>query len=770
MTDFSGNQIPSFFGEMTSLEYLDLGSTNLQGSIPEALGNMTALVYLDLSNNKLEGEIWKSPIWNICTLRTLYLSSNNFRGVQVLSKLSDHKSVFKCTYYFLEILDLSWNSIMGLFSNLTLLSSLKELRLSSNQMNGSVLESVGKLSNLEILDLSWNSITGLFPNLTLLSSLKELSLSSNQLNGSVPESVGKLSNLEILYLSNNSFNGVVSETHFLKLSKLKHLDLSWNHLILNVSSDWVPPFHLDDILLSNCTLGPHFPEWLRTQQNCARLDISNTRISESIPSWFWNSSIGYHFADLSENQISGTIPNSSLQWETYPEIDLSSNQLEGPIPLFLFQVFALYLSGNKFSGLNCLCDVRDESQLSFLDVSHNQLSGTIPNCWSNFKNMIVLNLANNKLSGKIPTSIGSLTQIEVLHLGNNNFNGELPITLKNCPELVVFDVGHNKLSGPVPTWIGKSLTKLAIVVLRSNQLNGSIPSNMCRLQHLQLLDLSTNHISGNIPICVGNFTEMRKTGSVDTPISHSFGIIPTNDQVEIVWKGMLFHHGEIVWKGILSDHVEIVWKGKLSDFGSTLRLVRSVDLSCNELNGEIPREITQLAALLSLNLSTNNMSGRIPPQIGSMKSLDALDLSDNHFSGHIPESLGLIDGLGVLNLSNNDLSGKIPTSTQLQSRSASSYMGNPRLCGAPLDNKYCPGEEPPISKPTDQEDENEFISQGFYASMGAGFVVGFWGFIGTLLFNKTWRLEYFNWLNDLVDWIFVIVAVQSQKFHTALRS
>ena len=203
-------------------------------------------------------------------------------------------------------------------------------------------------------------------------------------------------------------------------------------------------------------------------------------------------------------------------------------------------------------------------------------------------------------------------------------------------------------------------------------------------------------------------------------------------------------------------------------------LVKSIDLSCNALEGEIPREITQLVGLVSLNLSRNDMSGQIPLQIGSMKSLDALDLSDSHFSGHIPSSLGLIDCLGVLNLSNNNLSGKIPTSTQLQSRNASSYMGNPGLCGAPLDNKFCPGEEPFVSKPTNHEagseDEDEFISQGFYASMGAGFVVGFWGFVGTLLFNKTWRLAYLKWLNGLVDWIYVIVAVHKQKFLTALRS
>ena len=213
----------------------------------------------------------------------------------------------------------------------------------------------------------------------------------------------------------------------------------------------------------------------------------------------------------------------------------------------------------------------------------------------------------------------------------------------------------------------------------------------------------------------------------------------------------------------------------MSEFGTTLGLVKIVDLSCNELDGEIPREITQLVGLVSLNLSTNNMSGQSPLEMGNLKSLDALDLSDNHFSGHIPSSLSLIDCLGVLNLSNNNLSGKIPTSTQLQSFNASSFMGNPGLCGAPLDNKFCPGEEPFISKPPNpeagsEEDEDEFISQGFYASMGAGFVVGFWGFVGTLLFNKTWRLAYLKLLNGLVDWIYVIVAVHKQKFLAALRS
>ena len=63
------------------------------------------------------------------------------------------------------------------------------------------------------------------------------------------------------------------------------------------------------------------------------------------------------------------------------------------------------------------------------------------------------------------------------------------------------------------------------------------------------------------------------------------------------------------------------------EFGTTLGLVKSIDLSCNAREGEIPREITQHVGLVSLNLSRNDVSGQIPLQISDMKSLDALDLS-----------------------------------------------------------------------------------------------------------------------------------------------
>ena len=152
----------------------------------------------------------------------------------------------------------------------------------------------------------------------------------------------------------------------------------------------------------------------------------------------------------------------------------------------------------------------------------------------------------------------------------------------------------------------------------------------------------------------------------------------------------------------------------------------------------------ELVGLVSLNLSRNRLTGQITSEIDMLQSLDALDLSKNQLSGGIPSSLSHIDHLSVLDLSNNNLSGKILTSPQFDTFNASSYEGNPNLCGALLP-KICPGEEiaqnPAMigsREHASMQDEKEgFISIGFYVSVALGFIAGFWGVVGTLILNMS---------------------------------
>ncbi|XP_048421238.1 receptor-like protein EIX2 [Pyrus x bretschneideri] len=667
-----GGRLSSQVGNLTHLQYLDL-SFNKFASVENLnswLPRLSSLTYLDLSWSNLSNSYdWLEAIKMLPKLTNLSLagcglpsplihsstlfninSSKSLAHVELFSnQLTSSIFVWLSNYNAsLVHLDLSFNQLVGSIPHvLGNMSSLVHLYLSYNQLVGSIPYVLGNLSSLAILDLSGNQIEGGIPqSFSKLCNLQKLDLSNNTLSGlqismsACPDQ----NSLEILNLGMNALEGVVSESHFSNLSRLTYLDLSSNSLALSFNSNWVPPFQLESIDLGSCKMGPHFPKWLQTQKNYQVLDISNTGISDILPSWLWEmmshytEKTEYVYIDLSNNQIRGIIPNSRFEFpsSSFTEVNLSKNQLEGPIPSFLSKASSLDLSNNKLSGLiSFLCPYK-VSNLIYLDLSSNNLHVQLPNCWTNFAKLGILDLSNNALFGKIPTTMGSLFSIQTLKLNKNRFVGELPSSLKNCTSLVVFDVGENNLSGMLPEWLGVGLPMLAILILRSNHFYGNIPLQLCNLKQIQILDLSINHISGSIPKCFNNLTKLTEIGNSNLTVHLEYGETMSNGY----------------WSSIYEDEVSLIWKGVMSEYKSTLGLVKSLHLSSNQLTGEIPNEIADLVGLVSLNLSRNNLTGQITPEIGKLQSLDSLDLSNNQIHGTIPTSLFQISGLVVLSHGN----------------------------------------------------------------------------------------------------------------------
>ncbi|KAJ6868240.1 LRR receptor-like serine/threonine-protein kinase FLS2 isoform X2 [Populus alba x Populus x berolinensis] len=751
IVDFSLNDLSSSifywlanFGN--SLVDLDLSSNLLQGSIPDVFTNMTSLGTLYLYSNQLQGDL--STFGQMCNLKELRMSGNNLTGE--LSQL--FQDSHGCVESSLEILELQENQLQGSLPDITRFTSMRVLDLSQNQLNGSLPERFSQRSEIVFLYLNDNELTGSLTDVTMLSSLEMLEIDNNRLDGNVSESIGSLSQLEELSIGRNSLQGVMSEAHFSNLSKLTRLDLTDNSLALKFESNWAPTFQLVDIFLSSCNLGPRFPQWLRNQNNFENLDISNTRISDTIPNWFWNllNSLGY--LNLSHNKMSGILPDFSSKYSKLLDIDLSFNQFEGPLPLFSSDTTStLFLSNNKFSGpASFRCDDAFDI-LTVLDLSNNLLTGLIPGC---LRSLGFLNLASNNFSGKIPSSIGSMFSLGTLSLHNNSFVGELPLSLRNCSSLVFLDLSSNKLQGEIPGWIGESMPSLKILSLQSNGFSGSIPPNLCHLSNILILDLSLNNISGVIPKCLNNLTSMvQKTESEYSPANNA------------VFSGYF-----IAPAGTLAayqNEIRVGWKGREDDYGSTLGLLRIINFARNKLVGEIPEEITGLLLLLALNLSGNNLTGEIPQKIGQLKQLESLDLSGNQLSGVIPITMADLTFLSYLNLSNNHLSGRIPSSTQLQSFNASAFTGNLALCGQPLLQK-CPGDETNQSPPANDDNRGEEVvadefMKWFCTAMGIGFSVFFWGVSSALLLKRSWRHAYFRFLDESWDWLYVKVALRKAR-------
>ncbi|WVZ15265.1 hypothetical protein V8G54_012831 [Vigna mungo] len=536
------------------------------------------------------------------------------------------------------------------------------------------------------------------------------------------------------------------------MSKLQWLDLSDNSLALEFTKNWTPSFQLGYIGVRSSKLGPTFPKWFHTQNDIEILDISNCGISDSIPEWFWSKVViqGMTKMNVSFNKLKGTIPKFPL--EVTPQfVVLASNQFEGRVPSFLRGSAFLDLSQNKFSDFSSFLRANGTVEaLGQLDLSNNQLSEQIPDCWNHLKSLAYLDLSHNNFSGMIPTSMGSLVELQALLLRNNSLTKEIPFSLRNCIKLVMFDLGDNRLSGSIPSWIGEIYQDLQILSLRKNNFCGSLPVQLCYLQDIQLLDLSLNSLSGRIPKCLKNFTSMTQKTSL-TDYTHQGNSV----SIRSIGQYMKYYdlYSLLTWKG--ADHIFL---------NNDLLLLKSIDLSSNQLSEEIPTEIEDLFELI-LNLSRNNLTGKIPSNIGRLTSLEFLDLSRNQILGSIPTSLTQMDRLTMLDLSHNNLSGQIPIGTQLQSFEASSYEYNSNLCGKPLD-KLCGAEEPPHEANVDEskEDENFVVNGAFYVSMILGFITGLCITCGSNLFNCPWRQLYFRFLNNLTDNIYRIITAKVPNY------
>ena len=97
----------------------------------------------------------------------------------------------------------------------------------------------------------------------------------------------------------------------------------------------------------------------------------------------------------------------------------------------------------------------------------------------------------------------------------------------------------------------------------------------------------------------------------------------------------------------------------------SLNNLEYLDLSSNNLTGQIPYSIGHCQKIHFLKLSHNHFNGTIPNELGMLVNLqDLLDISDNSIDGAIPSVLGGLHMLQALNVSHNALSDNIPPSFQ----------------------------------------------------------------------------------------------------------
>ncbi|KAK8448297.1 hypothetical protein SEVIR_8G260200v4 [Setaria viridis] len=328
-------------------------------------------------------------------------------------------------------LELDYSSNM--FSSIALHSSTKIsiFKASRNNLSGSVLASFCGVNNLEILDLSYNNLTGPIPSCLMegTNELRVINLKKNRLHGELPHNINESCSLEVLDFGDNDIKGKL-------------------------------------------------PRSLAACSELAVFDIQNNQISDSFPCWM--STLGrLYVLVLKSNEFFGQVGPSaedknSCEFPRIMILDLASNNFSGTLTeewlanltFMMGEAGALALPAlttQSYSDETRIYEVTNEltykgSDLTmetvfrvlwFLDVSNNDLQGSIPAAIGELVELNSLNMSHNYLTGPIP-KLGNLKWLEALDLSSNELSGEIPRELASLDFLTTLNLSDNKLVGSIP--------------------------------------------------------------------------------------------------------------------------------------------------------------------------------------------------------------------------------------------------------------------------------------------------------------------------------
>jgi Leucine-rich repeat (LRR) protein len=545
--------IPPEIWNLSSLEYLKLHRNKLSGSIPWQIGNLSSLKWLSLEGNELSGSI-PPEIGNLSSLVVLYLFDNQLSGSipPEIGNLSSLRSLY-----------LNSNELSGSIPpEIGNLSSLDRLYLHENELSGSIPQEIGNLSSVEYLNLSWNQLSGSIPpEFGNLSNLGRLYLYGNQLSGSIPREIGDMSSLEVLSLSNNQLSGSIPPEILNKGNKWSIFYNNFTFSDFPLSSptptiNYIPQNEVDEshnfqsfvgqslTLVANIDRSVTPPckyQWFKdgTPLTDAPTEDGHTFTIASVTAADAGS---YHYTITHDRlptitltsrlqEVTLTVPPIQREalialynatdgdyWNNYFPEEWKWKQ-DGAFTEDISNWYGITLDADQNVVEICLettCGIGDGwghssmnntippeignlTNLVWLSIPENGLTGSIPPEIKNLSRLSTLDLTSNQLSGPIPPEIGDLASLQVLKLADNTLSGSIPQEIGNLTNLAYLELTLNQLSGPIPKEIG-NLSNLEYIFMYRNQLSGPIPAELGNLENVRNLFLSYNKLSGPIPL------------------------------------------------------------------------------------------------------------------------------------------------------------------------------------------------------------------------------------------------------------------------------